>query len=101
MTSASFPRYDHNERKMKYIRLASLNDQLTKIPKNHKYFPSISIHGLRHSHASLLFEAWASIKDVQARLSHTDIQTTMNIYTHVSNTAKEKVANLFQDYMDL
>lgn len=96
-----FTRYDYNERKMKYIRLASLNDQLTKLLKNHKYFPSISIHGLRHTHASLLFEAGASIKDVQVRLGHTDIQTTMNIYTHVSNTAKEKVANLFQDYMDL
>nr|WP_281244841.1 tyrosine-type recombinase/integrase [Gracilibacillus orientalis] len=31
----------------------------------------------------LLFEAGASIKEVQARLGHKDIQTTMNVYTHV------------------
>ncbi|WP_268384109.1 tyrosine-type recombinase/integrase [Bacillus haynesii] len=40
----------------------------------------ITIHGFRHSHASILFEAGASIKEVQARLGHKEIQTTMNIY---------------------
>lgn len=31
----------------------------------------------------------ASIKDVQARLGHTDIQTTMNIYAHVTKEEKK------------
>ncbi|WP_367303128.1 tyrosine-type recombinase/integrase [Bacillus haynesii] len=33
----------------------------------------ITIHGLRHTHASLLFEAGASIKEVQERLRHSDV----------------------------
>jgi len=33
---------------------------------------------------SILFSTGASIKDIQARLEHTDIQTTMNIYAHVT-----------------
>ena len=37
-------------------------------------FKQISIHGFRHTHASLLFEAGASIKDVQSRLGHSDIK---------------------------
>ncbi|MBO1515324.1 tyrosine-type recombinase/integrase [Metabacillus sp. BG109] len=86
---------------MKLIRLASLNDKLAAIFEKHKEFQPITIHGFRHTHASILFEAGASIKDVQVRLGHTDIQTTMNIYTHVTNTAKEKVTNLFKSYMDL
>lgn len=45
-------------------------------------------------HASLLFE----IKDVQVRLGHSDIKTTM-IYTHVTNSAKEKAAKQFEDFM--
>ncbi|PAE27569.1 hypothetical protein CHI07_18810 [Paenibacillus sp. 7884-2] len=49
--------------------------------------------------ASLLFAAGASIKDVQFRLSHTDIKTTMDIYTHVTDEAKEKTAEMFQEYM--
>jgi len=43
-----------------------------------------------------LFAACASIKDVQARLGHTDIQTTMDIYTHVTDEAKEKTAQVIQ-----
>ena len=63
-------------------------------------FKQISIHGFRHTHASLLFEAGASIKDVQSRLGHSDIQTTMDVYTHVSKTAQEQLANRFNNYVD-
>lgn len=63
-------------------------------------FKQISIHGFRHTHASLLFEAGASIKDVQSRLGHSDIQTTMDVYTHVSKSAKEQLANRFNNYVD-
>lgn len=60
----------------------------------------ISTHGFRHTHASLLFESGATIKDVQARLGHSDIQTTMDIYTHVTKHAREQLASKFNDYID-
>jgi integrase len=50
---------------------------------------TITTHGFRHTHCSLLFEAGASIKEVQDRLGHSDVQTTMNIYAHVSKNNKE------------
>ncbi|UQW99052.1 tyrosine-type recombinase/integrase [Rummeliibacillus sp. G93] len=53
-------------------------------------------HGLRHTHCSLLFEAGAKIKEVQDCLGHNDIQTTMNIYTHVSAKAKENAIQKFE-----
>lgn len=40
----------------------------------------VTTHGLRHTHCSLLFEAGATLKEVQDRLGHSDIKTTMNIY---------------------
>jgi hypothetical protein len=95
-----FTRYSHIEGKMKFIRLANLNNKLASFFKRHTEFESITILGLRHTPASLLFEAGASIKDVQVRLGHNDIQTTMNIYTHVTNAAKEKVDHLFKNFMD-
>lgn len=49
----------------------------------------VSTYGLRHTHCSLLFEAEAKIKEVQGRLGHSDIQTTMNIYAHVTAKAKK------------
>ncbi|WP_407271412.1 tyrosine-type recombinase/integrase [Radiobacillus sp. PE A8.2] len=56
---------------------------------------------MRHTHASLLFEAGASIKELQERLGHSDIQMTMNIYTKVTDTLKEKTAEKFQRYIEL
>lgn len=50
-------------------------------------------------HCSLLFEAGASLKEVQDRLGHSDIQTTMNIYAHVSPEAKEETINKFGNFM--
>lgn len=61
----------------------------------------ITTHGFRHTHCSLLFEAGASIKEVQDRLGHSDVQTTMNIYAHVSKDNKDKMAHLFADYVSI
>ncbi|WP_035053451.1 tyrosine-type recombinase/integrase [Carnobacterium pleistocenium] len=60
----------------------------------------ITTHGLRHSHCSILFEAGATIKEVQDRLGHSDIHTTMNIYAHVSKKAKENTAEKFANYVN-
>lgn len=59
----------------------------------------ITPHGFRHTHCSILFEAGATLKEVQDRLGHSDIQTTMNIYTHITEKKKEETAQKFADYM--
>ena len=46
--------------------------------------PEITLHKLRHSCASIASNRGWSIKQVQYWLGHSDIQTTMNIYTHYS-----------------
>ncbi len=61
---------------------------------------SISPHGLRHTHCSLLFEAGAAIQDVQDRLGHSDIRTTMNIYNHISKSKKVETIEKLVDYLD-
>lgn len=43
-------------------------------------------HSLRHTHATILIENGAEIKDVQERLGHAKIETTYNDY--ISNTKK-------------
>lgn len=62
--------------------------------------PMMNIHGFRHTHCSLLFEAGVPMKDVMERLGHSDIQTTMNIYTHVTQASKDNSAQLFSKYVN-
>lgn len=62
---------------------------------------TLTTHGLRHTHCSLLFESGAKLKEVQDRLGHSDVQTTMNTYTHVSPEAKEDTINKFGNFMSI
>ncbi|EOB3454948.1 site-specific integrase [Enterococcus hirae] len=73
---------------------------LNLIYKHHpELTKKITTHGFRHTHASLLFESGASLKDVQERLGHSDIQTTSNVYTHVTENQNKKVINNFVAFM--
>ena len=57
----------------------------------------IKFHSLRHTFATRLFERDVPVKTVQALLGHKDINTTMNIYTHVMKEQKEKAINILDD----
>ena len=57
----------------------------------------ISFHSLRHSSASLLISEGINMKVVQQRLGHKDIQTTLNIYSHVTKKDDEKASDVFKD----
>ncbi len=48
------------------------------------------------TYCSLLFGAGAKIKEIQVRLCHTDIETTLNIYSNVSAKAKENAIQKFE-----
>lgn len=50
----------------------------------------VTIHALRHTHASALLYNGALIQYVSERLGHADITTTYNTYTHVLKELKEK-----------
>lgn len=45
--------------------------------------PVISVHGLRHTHASLLLYAGVSIASVARRLGHSNMNTTQQTYLHI------------------
>ena len=45
--------------------------------------PAISLHDLRHTHATLLIKAGVPVKVVSERLGHANVAFTMNVYQHV------------------
>lgn len=44
--------------------------------------PPITWHSFRHTHATLLGEVGESLRTAQAILGHSDLKTTLNVYTH-------------------
>lgn len=58
--------------------------------------PPLTLHGLRHTHATLLLEAGENPKVVQERLGHASITITMDIYAHVTATMQRSAADRFE-----
>lgn len=56
--------------------------------------PTITIHGLRHTHASLMLYAGASVLSVSKRLGHSSITTTQKVYLHVINEMENQDTDL-------
>ena len=54
--------------------------------------PKVSIHKLRHTAASIMIDKGASIATVSKRLEHSQISTTLNIYTHQIKKRDEAAA---------
>ena len=56
--------------------------------------PVISIHGLRHTHASLLLFAGVSIASVARRLGHSSMNTTQKTYLHIIQELENRDVDL-------
>ena len=56
--------------------------------------PVISIHGLRHTHASLLLFAGVSIASVARRVGHSSMNTTQKTYLHIIQELENRDVDL-------
>lgn len=75
---------DYANRQLLYQRSARLSNAVG--------LPNIGTHGWRHSHASLLYSAGATMKEAQERLGHSSMEITNTIYTHLSDKQKNETA---------
>ncbi|HBM4432257.1 TPA: tyrosine-type recombinase/integrase, partial [Enterococcus faecium] len=58
-----------------------------------------TLHGLRHTHASILLYQGVNILSVSKRLGHSSLETTMSTYLHIvrelEDQDKEKINAVF------
>ena len=63
-----------------------INPKIQKIDR-------ITAHMLRHTYASMLYDAGVDIKSAQKYLGHSDIKTTLEIYTHLTKQKMKESIN--------
>ena len=64
------------------------DEQFEKSEEPEVLLPHFSCHSLRHTFTTRMCEAGVNIKVIQDALGHTDISTTLNIYTDVTKEMK-------------
>lgn len=72
---------------------STVNSVLARLCKKANV-PIISIHGLRHTHASILLFAGVSIASVARRLGHASMATTQKTYLHIIQELENKDIDL-------
>lgn len=72
---------------------STINGILARHCRNNE-LPVISIHGLRHTHASILLFAGVSIASVARRLGHSSMTTTQKTYLHIIQELENKDVDL-------
>lgn len=87
-------RYSNSSEIVFNTSISTLNYNLKKV--------KLSTHMFRHTHVALLVEAGVPIKVISERLGHSKIDTTLDIYTHVTENMKldlrTKLNNLCADF---
>ncbi|MBQ9947781.1 MAG: site-specific integrase [Oscillospiraceae bacterium] len=80
------------------FRPDSLTRSFQRVLTAHNLKP-MRFHDLRHSTASMLYDLGWDIKAIQTWLRHADIETTGNIYTHISNERKRILSTELNDFI--
>lgn len=79
-----------------YSNLSAINRVLNRLEKK-AGLHHCTIHGLRHSVASILDDNGVPIQDISVLLGHESVQTTEKIYINRRRTAKETTINILSN----
>ena len=86
-----------NER-AEWVHIHNFIRYFNRFIADHKFKP-ITPHGLRHTHASLLFSAGVEPKNISDRLGHSTVQITLDLYTHITEEQRSDTVEKLLEYM--
>ena len=59
----------------------------------------ITPHMLRHTYATMLFDAGVDVKSAQKFLGHSDIEVTLEVYTHLSKFKEDQAIRALDEHL--
>lgn len=81
-----------------WVHIHNFIPYFKRFVSDHKLKP-ITPHGLRHTHASLLFSAGVEPKNISDRLGHSTVQITLDLYTHITEEQRADTVEKLLEYM--
>ena len=78
-----------------YYRPSKVSSRVSAFLRKHGL--QLSMHGLRHAHASHLLSKGADVQSAADRLGHADPSITLSIYSHVIPSDRGRLALLWDD----
>ena len=84
--------------KCDWVKISTFFQRFKRFIADHG-LKSITPHGLRHTHASLLFSAGVEPKNISDRLGHSTVQITLDLYTHLTEDQRTDTVQKLIDYM--
>ncbi len=83
--------------------IKTISTRMKRILKYADIKKDLTPHSFRHTHISMMTESGADLPTIMERVGHEDPDTTLKVYTHVTNKMKvktlNKVSNLHQDIL--
>lgn len=83
-----------------YVNLSAINRVVNRLTEN-AGLPHCTIHGFRHSVASILDDNGVPIQDISVLLGHESVQTTERIYINRRKTAKAEMIETLDNAINL
>lgn len=100
--------YGVNTNNSSQLVFSNLNNSFIQLSKPRRWMlriiqksdlKTITIHGFRHTHATLLYENNVPIKVISERLGHANISITLDIYSHVTSSQESRIGPVFGELM--
>lgn len=92
--------YDGWEKYCRKNGLARVNEARTKKEGRTFWVCDLDRHTLRHEYATILYDAGIDARMAQELLGHSDISTTLEIYTHIRQSKLTDAAMLLNNFLD-
>jgi integrase len=83
-----------------YLNIKAGGRDASRTHEKVQVIDNITAHMLRHTYASMLYEAGVDIKSAQRFLGHADIEMTLAVYTHLTKFKEDEAINSLNAHLD-
>lgn len=77
--------------------IKNISNRMRRILKHTKIKKKLTPHAFKHTHISMMAESVSELPTIMERVGHVDPNTTLKVYTHVTNRMKSKSTKNISD----